>query len=80
MDIPAFDWPAAPFPSLKYPLEANEAANRKEEERCLAETEKLIKTWHIPVAGVIVEPVQAEGYNNNIIRLSFLPFFFNSRS
>lgn len=45
-----------------YPLEANEAANRKEEERCLEETEKLIKSWHMPVAGLIVEPVQAEGY------------------
>lgn len=71
LDIPAFDWPAAPFPSLKYPLEANEAANRKEEERCLAETERLIKTWHMPVCGLIVEPVQAEGGDNHAT-----PFFF----
>jgi len=71
LDIPAFDWPAAPFPSLKYPLEANEAANRKEEERCLAETERLIKTWHIPVAGLIVEPVQAEGGDNHATSFFF---------
>lgn len=71
LDIPAFDWPAATFPSLKYPLEKNVEANRKEEEKCLAEVEHLIKTWHIPVAGVIVEPVQAEGGDNHAT-----PFFF----
>eukprot|EP00026_Physarum_polycephalum_P006335 Phypoly_transcript_06377.p1 GENE.Phypoly_transcript_06377~~Phypoly_transcript_06377.p1 ORF type:complete len:499 (+),score=106.12 Phypoly_transcript_06377:72-1568(+) len=71
LDIPAFDWPAAPFPSLKYPLAENEAYNRKEEQRCLDETERLIKSWHIPVAGVIVEPVQAEGGDNHAT-----PFFF----
>jgi len=71
LDVPAFDWPAAPFPALKYPLEENVEHNRKEEERCLAEVERLIKTWHIPVAGVIVEPVQAEGGDNHAT-----PFFF----
>eukprot|EP01133_Synstelium_polycarpum_P012977 gene12977-15252_t len=64
LDIPAFDWPAAPFPELKYPLEANVEANRAEEDRCLTEVARLIKTWHIPVAGVIVEPIQAEGGDN----------------
>jgi len=71
LDIPAFDWPAATFPTLKYPLEANVSHNRKEEERCLEEVEKLIRTWHVPVAGVIVEPVQAEGGDNHAT-----PFFF----
>ncbi|GAM26467.1 hypothetical protein SAMD00019534_096420 [Acytostelium subglobosum LB1] len=64
LDIPAFDWPAASFPDLKYPLEQHEKENRQEEDRCLAEVEKLIKTWHIPVAGLIVEPIQAEGGDN----------------
>lgn len=36
MDIPAFDWPIAPFPRYKYPLEANERENKQEDERCLA--------------------------------------------
>ena len=27
LDVPAFDWPVTPFPKLKYPLGANEAAN-----------------------------------------------------
>jgi len=71
LDIPAFDWPAAPFPQLKYPLDKFESENRKEEDRCLAETERLIKEWHVPVAGVIVEPIQAEGGDNHAT-----PYFF----
>ena len=35
VDIPVFDWPKAPFPYLKYPLENHEGENRAEEERCL---------------------------------------------
>jgi len=67
VDIPAFDWPAAPFPQLRYPLEdpANQAFNQKEETRCLEEVDRLISTWKIPVAGVIVEPIQAEGGDNH---------------
>lgn len=61
LDIPAFHWPKAPFPSLKYPLEENVEANRAEEERCLAEFEKILTTWHAPVAAIIVEPVLSEG-------------------
>lgn len=65
LDIPAFDWPAAPFPQLKYPLEANAEANAAEEQRCLAATEELIKSFHNPVAAVIVEPIQSEGGDNH---------------
>ncbi|CAO2648190.1 Nn.00g074570.m01.CDS01 [Neocucurbitaria sp. VM-36] len=65
IDIPAFDWPQAPFPSLKYPLEENAAENAKEEQRCLDETERLIKEWHHPPAAVIVEPIQSEGGDNH---------------
>lgn len=36
LDIPSFDWPIAPFPRYKYPLEENERENAKEDERCLA--------------------------------------------
>ncbi|CAF4243665.1 unnamed protein product, partial [Rotaria magnacalcarata] len=36
LDIPSFDWPIAPFPRYKYPLEANERENAKEDEKCLA--------------------------------------------
>ncbi|KAL6073536.1 4-aminobutyrate aminotransferase [Balamuthia mandrillaris] len=64
VDIPAFDWPKAPFPKLQYPLEKFQEENKKEEERCLKEVEKIIQEYHVPVAGLIVEPIQAEGGDN----------------
>ena len=65
LDIPAFDWPQAPFPALKYPLEEHAAENAEEEKRCLAETERLIKTWPQPPAAIVVEPIQSEGGDNH---------------
>ena len=65
LDIPAFDWPQAPFPSLKYPLSEHEADNAAEEKRCLEETEQIIKTFHKPVAAIIIEPIQSEGGDNH---------------
>ncbi|KAH6986422.1 aminotransferase class-III-domain-containing protein [Ilyonectria sp. MPI-CAGE-AT-0026] len=65
IDIPAFDWPAAPFPKLMYPLEDFAAENKLEEERCLQETERLITEWHSPPVAVIVEPIQSEGGDNH---------------
>ena len=67
IDVPAFDWPIAHFPEYKYPLECNESENKKEDEKCLAEVEDLICTYKkkgIPVAGIIVEPIQSEGGDN----------------
>ena len=65
MDIPAFDWPQATFPQLKYPLEAHADENSAIEQASLDEVEHLIKTWHLPPAAVIVEPVQSEGGDNH---------------
>jgi 4-aminobutyrate aminotransferase/(S)-3-amino-2-methylpropionate transaminase len=65
LDIPAFDWPQAPFPMLKYPLEDHVRENAEEEARCLAETEHIITTFHAPPAAVVVEPVQSEGGDNH---------------
>lgn len=65
LDIPSFNWPQAPFPALKYPLEKHEAENAAEEKRCLAKVEELITSWHCPVAGLIVEPIQSEGGDNH---------------
>lgn len=65
LDIPAFDWPQAPFPMLKYPLEQFEAENAAEEKRCLEEAERIIQTYHNPVAAVVIEPVQSEGGDNH---------------
>jgi 4-aminobutyrate aminotransferase/(S)-3-amino-2-methylpropionate transaminase len=65
IDIPAFNWPQAPFPKLRYPLEQFKKENEEEEKRCLEELENIIKTWkHGDIAGAIVEPVQAEGGDN----------------
>lgn len=63
LDIPAFDWPVAPFPQLKYPLEANEQVNKQEEARCLEAVKTILREWKkkSPVAAVIVEPVLSEG-------------------
>ncbi|KAJ5470166.1 hypothetical protein N7530_007523 [Penicillium desertorum] len=65
LDIPAFDWPQASFPQLKYPLEDHVQENAAEEQRCLAEVERLIKEFHNPVAAVMVEPIQSEGGDNH---------------
>jgi len=43
IDIPAFDWPIAPFPQYKYPLEDNVQENTAEDDRCLAAVEQLIE-------------------------------------
>ena len=62
LDVPAFDWPIAPFPRLRYPLQANAAANAAEEARCLAAVEAILKAdTRGEVVAAIVEPIQAEG-------------------
>lgn len=64
LDVPAFDWPIAHFPEYKYPLEDFVAENKKEDERSLAHVEELFHEYRkkgIPVAGLVVEPIQAEG-------------------
>jgi 4-aminobutyrate aminotransferase/(S)-3-amino-2-methylpropionate transaminase len=65
LDIPAFDWPQATFPLLKYPLEEHVEENAKAEADSLAEVEHLIKNYHIPPCAVIVEPIQSEGGDNH---------------
>ncbi|XP_043676373.1 4-aminobutyrate aminotransferase, mitochondrial [Vespula pensylvanica] len=69
IDVPAFDWPIASFPEYKYPLEDNIRENQEEDKRCLAEVEELIEKYKIekkiPVAGVIIEPIQSEGGDNH---------------
>lgn len=50
---------------LKYPLDQHKQDNEKEEERCLAEVERLIQEWHIPPAAIIIEPISSEGGDNH---------------
>ncbi|XP_063238975.1 LOW QUALITY PROTEIN: 4-aminobutyrate aminotransferase, mitochondrial [Bacillus rossius redtenbacheri] len=67
IDVPAFDWPVASFPAYKYPLEENKRENEAQDKKCLAEVEELIESQKkkgVPVAGIVVEPIQAEGGDN----------------
>ncbi|XP_019642688.1 PREDICTED: 4-aminobutyrate aminotransferase, mitochondrial-like [Branchiostoma belcheri] len=75
VDVPALDWPSAPFPATKYPLDVNTQENRQEEERCLDKVFQLMQEYKNkgrPVAGVVVEPIQSEGgdrhASNNFFR------------
>lgn len=69
LDFPAFEWPQAEYPYYKYPLAENEEYNKKEDERCLAIVEQLIKEWPTTkgakVAALIIEPIQSEGGDNH---------------
>ncbi|RPB25905.1 4-aminobutyrate aminotransferase, partial [Terfezia boudieri ATCC MYA-4762] len=71
VDIPAFDWPQASFPALKYPLDSHVEENRKEEDSCLAEIEFILTTWKNPIVACVVEPIQSEGGDNHAT-----PYFF----
>ncbi|KAK0147115.1 4-aminobutyrate aminotransferase, mitochondrial [Merluccius polli] len=79
LDVPSFDWPIAPFPRLQYPLEEHVRENTQEEARCLEEVEDLIIKWRHkgrPVAGIVIEPIQAEGGDNH----ASADFFKNLRN
>ncbi|XP_012943653.1 4-aminobutyrate aminotransferase, mitochondrial [Aplysia californica] len=68
LDFPVPDWPIAPFPQLKYPLEEHVRENEQEESRCLEQVRDLIEKYSQrgePVAGMCVEPVQSEGGDNH---------------
>lgn len=65
VDIPAFDWPQATFPALKYPLEDHVEENARIEAESLADVERLITTYHNPPVAVVVEPIQSEGGDNH---------------
>lgn len=65
LDIPAFPWPKAPFPALKYPLEKYAKENAENEANCLREVDRILTNNSIPVAAIVVEPVQAEGGDNH---------------
>ena len=65
LDLPSFNWPKAEFPSYKYPLDQNETENAAEDARCLSIVENLFNTWKVPIAGLLVEPIQSEGGDNH---------------
>jgi 4-aminobutyrate aminotransferase/(S)-3-amino-2-methylpropionate transaminase len=55
------NWPIAPFPNIKYPYEDFYNENIKEENRCVGEVEKIIKSSKAgSVAALIIEPIQID--------------------
>ncbi|KAK2160754.1 hypothetical protein LSH36_127g08000 [Paralvinella palmiformis] len=61
------DWPIVDFPAVKYPMEEYVTENRKEEDRCIEQIRHTIEQYNARgqhVAGLIVEPIQAEGGDN----------------
>ena len=71
LDMPSFNWPKAEFPAYKYPLTENADANEKEDARCLAIVETLFKSWNVPIAALLVEPIQSEGGDNHALAAFF---------
>ncbi|PFH56537.1 hypothetical protein XA68_16347 [Ophiocordyceps unilateralis] len=65
LDVPAFDWPQATFPQCRYPLDQHSEENAVAEKASLDEVDHLLSTWRVPVAAVIVEPIQSEGGDNH---------------
>ncbi|XP_054716143.1 4-aminobutyrate aminotransferase, mitochondrial-like [Uloborus diversus] len=67
LDVPSFDWPIAYFPKYRYPLEDFERENAAEDSKSLSHVAELIDQYKkkSPVAGLIVEPIQAEGGDNH---------------
>lgn len=47
VDVPAFDWPMAPFPRYKYPLEENADYNKKQDDACLEKVRNNMKDNHL---------------------------------
>ncbi|XP_022910109.1 4-aminobutyrate aminotransferase, mitochondrial [Onthophagus taurus] len=68
LDFPLLShWPAAKFPQYKYPLDEHKCENLAEDKKCLAQVEDIIEKQRkngCPVAGVIIEPIQSEGGDN----------------
>jgi 4-aminobutyrate aminotransferase/(S)-3-amino-2-methylpropionate transaminase len=61
LDVPAFDWPTAPFPANRFPLADHAALNNAAEARSLEAVKQVFVQYPDRVAAVIVEPIQGEG-------------------
>lgn len=61
VDLPAFNWPKADMPTLKYPYDEHKEENEQAEAKALENIESIFKTWHCPIAAVIIEPILSEG-------------------
>lgn len=77
LDVPTLDWPIADFPAYKYPYEDNLEYNQNQDDQCLKNVSELIDCYNnekkMPVASMIVEPIQSEGGDNFAT-----PYFFQN--
>ena len=69
INIPAFKWPMAEFPKMKYPLQEFEYENILEVSRSVDLVNSILyqdsKLARPTIAAMIIEPIQAEGGDNN---------------
>jgi len=70
--FPKFDWPRVSNPKIKFPLEKHIDEVKKAEEQSLNEIREAIASNKDDIAGIIIEPIQAEGGDNH-----FRPEFFH---
>ncbi len=66
MYFPKFDWPRITSPFLKFPIDDAEIERvKKEEDKAIEEIKKAIANNKDDIAGLIIEPIQAEGGDNH---------------
>ena len=68
--LPAFPWPKADFPQLKYPLAEYEHENKAEEDRCLAQIKGILSEGS--TGAVIIEPM------SGLAQQMATPYFYRS--
>ena len=70
--LPAFPWPKAEFPQLKYPIYEYEHQNAEEENRCVEGVKKIIEAKRSEggaVGAIIIEPISS--FNNQMATPNF---------
>ena len=83
VDIPAFDWPVAQFPRLKYPLEEHVEENRQEEANCLAQVNMIARRITYILFTYFVSITRPFGYSKNNLKrmiVAALEKFLNAQN
>ncbi len=64
--FPKFDWPRVITPFLRFPIDDAEIERvKKEEQKCIEQIKGAIMENKDDIAGILIEPVQAEGGDNH---------------
>ncbi|MCH8566623.1 MAG: L-lysine 6-transaminase [Balneolales bacterium] len=63
--FPKFDWPRISNPKMKFPVtDANNIEVAEAESKALAQAERYFEMYKDEIAGIILEPIQGEGGDN----------------